>query len=205
MDGRRLFAVLAIAALASLVTVRAQCSSPYIVQPGDTLFNIAQKLGVTEDAILAANPQITDPDEIFPDQSLTIRCPTDPPSGGDGCNGGFQGDATFYFVGGTEDVNSNMLGGFTACGERFSNLDFVAALSFSDFDNSTPNPNNSPTCSMCAQVCGPVGTTVVRLKDKCAACQSGDIDLSPAAFSAAVGNFDIGRQPGVRWGIVPCP
>lgn len=55
--------------------------STYIVQPGDTLFDIAQMFGVNLNELIAANPQITDPDIIFPGQIIIIpplfRC--DPP------------------------------------------------------------------------------------------------------------------------------
>ena len=44
----------------------------YIVQPGDTLFLIAQKFGITVDALLALNPEITDAALIFPGMILTI-------------------------------------------------------------------------------------------------------------------------------------
>ncbi|WP_324669852.1 LysM peptidoglycan-binding domain-containing protein [Geochorda subterranea] len=44
----------------------------YTVQPGDTLFFIAQRFGTTVDAILAANPQITNPSLIFPGQVICI-------------------------------------------------------------------------------------------------------------------------------------
>lgn len=44
----------------------------YIVQPGDTLFRIAQRFGTTVDAILAANPDIKDPNVIFPGQKILI-------------------------------------------------------------------------------------------------------------------------------------
>ncbi len=43
----------------------------YTVQPGDTLFSIAMRLGSTVDLILAAN-QIPDPDQIMPGQKLLI-------------------------------------------------------------------------------------------------------------------------------------
>ena len=44
----------------------------YIVQPGDTLFKIAQRFGTTVNAILAANPEITDPNRIYPGQKILI-------------------------------------------------------------------------------------------------------------------------------------
>jgi spore coat assembly protein SafA len=49
----------------------------YIIQPGDTLFIIAQRFNTTVDAILAANPQISNPNLIFPGQVITI--PSAPP------------------------------------------------------------------------------------------------------------------------------
>ncbi|WP_186578027.1 SafA/ExsA family spore coat assembly protein [Aquibacillus kalidii] len=52
-------------------TVSAQ-SSTYIVQPGDSMWKIAVKyqVGVTE--IIEANPQIKNPNLIYPNQKLTI-------------------------------------------------------------------------------------------------------------------------------------
>lgn len=44
----------------------------YVVQPGDSLFTIAQKFNTTVGVILSANPQITNPNLIFPGQSLVI-------------------------------------------------------------------------------------------------------------------------------------
>jgi len=60
-------------------------SFTYVVQPGDTLFVIAGLFGVSLNALIAANPEIADPNFIFPGQF--IRIPTDdllppPPSGG---------------------------------------------------------------------------------------------------------------------------
>ncbi|MDN5345470.1 MAG: hypothetical protein PWQ18_1584, partial [Clostridia bacterium] len=40
----------------------------YVVKPGDTLYNIANRFGTTVDQILAANPQISDPNLIYPGQ-----------------------------------------------------------------------------------------------------------------------------------------
>lgn len=47
------------------------CTSPYIVQRGDTLYSIAQRCGSSVDAIMAAN-NIPAPEYIFPGQQLTI-------------------------------------------------------------------------------------------------------------------------------------
>ncbi|MBB6214298.1 LysM repeat protein [Anaerosolibacter carboniphilus] len=43
----------------------------YVVQPGDTLYGIAQKLGVSYDALLIEN-SITDPNMIYVSQKLHI-------------------------------------------------------------------------------------------------------------------------------------
>lgn len=51
----------------------------YVVQPGDTLFIIARRFGVTVAAILANNPQIFDPNLIFPGQIIGIPIPGPPP------------------------------------------------------------------------------------------------------------------------------
>ncbi|MDF9409527.1 LysM peptidoglycan-binding domain-containing protein [Pelotomaculum isophthalicicum JI] len=47
----------------------------YTVQAGETLFLIAQKYGVTLDALIAANPQLADPGLIFPGQVINIPAP----------------------------------------------------------------------------------------------------------------------------------
>ena len=44
----------------------------YIVQPGDTLFLIARRFSTTVEALLALNPQITNPDLIRPGMVITI-------------------------------------------------------------------------------------------------------------------------------------
>ncbi|HHT45945.1 MAG TPA: LysM peptidoglycan-binding domain-containing protein, partial [Firmicutes bacterium] len=44
----------------------------YIVQKGDTLFLIAKRFGVALDDLIAANPQIKNPDLIFPGDVVFI-------------------------------------------------------------------------------------------------------------------------------------
>lgn len=55
----------------------------YVVQPGDTLFIIADRFDVSYSALLAANPQISDADVIFTGQIIVIpgeRRPTPRPT-----------------------------------------------------------------------------------------------------------------------------
>ncbi|HOQ23421.1 MAG TPA: SafA/ExsA family spore coat assembly protein [Bacillota bacterium] len=81
------------------VPVAAACppgSTTYTVVQGDTMFEIARRFGVTLDALLAANPQITDPNRIFPGQLVCIPTPVGPPQ----CPNGFlytvvRGDTMF--------------------------------------------------------------------------------------------------------------
>ena len=44
----------------------------YVVKPGDTLTKIARQFNIPLNKLLAANPQITDPDCIFPGQVIMI-------------------------------------------------------------------------------------------------------------------------------------
>jgi spore germination protein len=47
----------------------------YTVKSGDTLYAIARRYGVTVDDILESNPQITDPELIYPGQVIAIPSP----------------------------------------------------------------------------------------------------------------------------------
>jgi spore coat assembly protein SafA len=44
----------------------------YTVVSGDTMFFIAQRFGVSLNALIAANPQISDPNMIFPGQQICV-------------------------------------------------------------------------------------------------------------------------------------
>ena len=49
--------------------------SLYIVQPGDTLTLIALRFNIPVGALLQANPQITNPDLVYPGQIIAIPLP----------------------------------------------------------------------------------------------------------------------------------
>jgi tyrosinase len=53
----------------------------YVVQRGDTLRIIANRFGTTVTAILQLNPQITNPNLIFPGQVIRVRAGTPPTDG----------------------------------------------------------------------------------------------------------------------------
>jgi spore coat assembly protein SafA len=46
----------------------------YTVHPGDSMFSIAQLFGVSLQALISANPQITDPNQVFPCDVLCVPC-----------------------------------------------------------------------------------------------------------------------------------
>lgn len=48
----------------------------YVIQKGDTLTSIARKFNVTVQAILAVNPQITNPNIIFVGRTIKVPCPS---------------------------------------------------------------------------------------------------------------------------------
>lgn len=58
----------------------------YIVQPGDSLYSIARRFGISLDALIAANPQLRDPDRLSVGQVINLpggtATPSPPPSTG---------------------------------------------------------------------------------------------------------------------------
>ncbi|HYO43144.1 MAG TPA: LysM domain-containing protein, partial [Candidatus Limnocylindrales bacterium] len=58
----------------------------YVVAKGDTMSRIAKKFGVTVEELLAANPQIKNPDKIKIGDPITIPVPVedDSPAGVEG-------------------------------------------------------------------------------------------------------------------------
>ncbi|KAI9143334.1 RlpA-like double-psi beta-barrel-protein domain-containing protein-containing protein [Paraphysoderma sedebokerense] len=62
---------------------------------------------------------------------------------------------------------------------------------------------DSQTCGSCLEVCASGKCTLVRVIDRCPSCSSGDLDLSPQAFSK-LDALDAGRI-GIQWKLAPCP
>ncbi|KAH6623184.1 RlpA-like double-psi beta-barrel-protein domain-containing protein-containing protein [Chaetomium tenue] len=74
--------------------------------------------------------------------------------------------------------------GLGACGQNHGDGDYVVAMSHADFDPSTPNgnPNNNPLCGRRIRASYAGKSVDVTVVDRCKACNSGDLDFSPAAF-----------------------
>ncbi|KAL6699204.1 expansin-like protein [Trichoderma pleuroticola] len=76
--------------------------------------------------------------------------------------------------------------GLGACGQTNSDNELVVAVSHSLYDREHP-------CGRKIRVSYQGRSAVVTVVDRCAGCAENDLDLSPAAFRAVIGELDIGR------------
>ncbi|ORX96406.1 hypothetical protein K493DRAFT_314524 [Basidiobolus meristosporus CBS 931.73] len=102
---------------------------------------------------------------------------------------GFSGEGTYYDP------------GLGSCEVTSSPNELIAALNVAQF-GSYARPSNSPACSSCALVHGPLGSVQVKIVDMCPGCKHGDLDLSPAAFNRIAKQAD-GRVQ-ISWEYVSC-
>ena len=123
-----------------------------------------------------------------------------------------QAEATFYTN--LEDPSHPMYTGNVTC--SYTRADIVGtnygALETRTLHGSGTYPNFSDPakyCGMCVEMTGANGTAIIQVVDECPDCwehNSGDtdIDLSPSAFAAVVGDQSIGRDD-MTWKEVSCP
>ncbi|EJD40618.1 hypothetical protein AURDEDRAFT_69857 [Auricularia subglabra TFB-10046 SS5] len=107
-----------------------------------------------------------------------------------------SGDGTWF------DTNV----GVGACGVQNNNGQFIAAVSHALFDTflgyAGGNPNNNPICGRTATANYNGKSITFTIEDRCAGCNGfGDLDFTPAAFTALVGRTDPGRVHGVTWSL----
>ncbi|MCL2817001.1 MAG: glycosyl hydrolase family 18 protein [Clostridiales bacterium] len=69
---KKKISALLIAAVMMLVFGSTALAADYVARPGDSLWLIAQKYNITLQQLLAANPQITDPEKIYVGQVIVI-------------------------------------------------------------------------------------------------------------------------------------
>ena len=138
----------------------------YRVNPGDTIFDIAQRYNISLDILIAANPHISYPDLIYPDDIICIPVSSE-------IN---YGEATKY-----TPISSGGYCKINSASEKY----FVAALNRTDF-------NNCQLCGACVEVVGHAGSVKVLIIDRMETYQKGNIDLDPDAFNIVSG-IDSGR------------
>lgn len=113
-------AISAVGERPSLPALDAQAPRGLTIQYGDTLSGIAAKLGVPLDRLLAANPQILNPDVIYPGDQLNV------PGGAGGGNAGgdytVQSGDTLSGIAGTHGVSLQSL---TAANPQIANPDLI--------------------------------------------------------------------------------
>lgn len=206
----------AFAALVLAIGSSEGCSSSVVVQSGDTLGAIASAYGTTVAALLAANPDITDPNQIKIGQRICI--PSGPPAGGASLYAG-SGSGTYYYDVRTQcPQNPNgypETDGYATC-ESFSpgpnqktlrqgNSDNVVAI-----DMNVLKVNRAGLCGKKiivthngAPVSAPDGGDFY-VWDGCAACVGGGrIDFSVSGLRNADPNAcNLGVVPGVSWQVV---
>ncbi|KAI9477793.1 MAG: RlpA-like double-psi beta-barrel-protein domain-containing protein-containing protein [Benjaminiella poitrasii] len=102
-------------------------------------------------------------------------------------SGSYSGDGTYYDV------------GLGSCGWTNSDSEMIVALNHVQMENGA-NSNNNPNCGKKIAVSGPKGTVTVKIVDTCPGCDSGSVDLSPAAFEK-IADLSQGRVP-VTWDFV---
>jgi peptidoglycan DL-endopeptidase LytF len=131
-------------------------SFPYTVVSGDTLFFIAQRYGTTVAAIVAINPQITNPDLIYPGQVICVPgtgTPTPPPPPGPTCPAGsfaytvVSGDTLFFIA----QRYGTTVAAIVAINPQITNPDLihpgqVICVPGTATPPTTPPPPPPPTC-----------------------------------------------------------
>ncbi|KAI1464592.1 RlpA-like double-psi beta-barrel-protein domain-containing protein-containing protein [Daldinia caldariorum] len=98
----------------------------------------------------------------------------------------FTGDMTYYTP------------GLGACGKHNSASDHIVALSPAQYGHDA-NPNKARVCGRVIHIRHAGRTASATVVDKCMACASGSIDVSPAVFRL-LAPLDQGRVKGVEWG-----
>ncbi|KAG0206436.1 hypothetical protein BGX28_002108 [Mortierella sp. GBA30] len=110
-----------------------------------------------------------------------------------------KGDGTYYDPSIRVGTDQFTMG---ACEFEYINSvrDMIAALNKPDFGNFSRS-SDSPACGQCIRITGPDGVVDVQIVDMCPGCKSGDVDLTPGAFSK-IAHMDAGR---VRISWERCP
>lgn len=115
---------LVLAGLPDLAIAQNTCGSTFIVRSGDTFSGIAAICGVSINSLLAANPNILQPDLIFPGQVINIppSGPIIPPTGGTGNTYTVVNGDTLWSI--SQRFNITLLD-LTNANPAITNIDFI--------------------------------------------------------------------------------
>ncbi|KAI8098186.1 RlpA-like double-psi beta-barrel-protein domain-containing protein-containing protein [Gilbertella persicaria] len=101
-------------------------------------------------------------------------------------DGYHRGEGTYY------DLETHV----GSCGKQSQNMELVAAVNAQEMGQEEGSQN--PHCGQQIEVVGPSGKSIhVTVVDNCKTCQTGGLDLSPAAFEE-LGDFSHGSIP-IKW------
>ncbi|MCL2677788.1 MAG: glycosyl hydrolase family 18 protein [Clostridiales bacterium] len=87
---------LVIAAVLLLFLSSSALAADYVVRPGDSLWLISQKYNITLQQLLAANPQIADPEKIYAGQVIAVPATGSSPQGRESLTYLYAGTTTSY-------------------------------------------------------------------------------------------------------------
>lgn len=109
-----------------------------------------------------------------------------------------NGYATFYNL--LENGSSSIV----KC--SFDAVNDIKGTQYGALHTTMLNETPAKYCGMCVEMTGSAGTSILQIVDECPTCthSTEDIDLSPQAFAAVVGDQSIGIE-NVSWIEVPCP
>ncbi|KAI9219758.1 hypothetical protein BC828DRAFT_406410 [Blastocladiella britannica] len=98
---------------------------------------------------------------------------------------GKRGEATFYNPG----------GGYGSCGNLLQDTQLVVALPAVDY------ASGAAICGSCVKISYGGSSVSATVADKCPECATGDVDMTPAVFTAlfGAGSASRGRIAGVTW------
>ncbi|KAI0778552.1 RlpA-like double-psi beta-barrel-protein domain-containing protein-containing protein [Trametes elegans] len=92
--------------------------------------------------------------------------------------------------------------GLGSCGITNSDTDYIAAVSHLLYDSfpgyTGGNPNNNPVCGRKIKATYQGKSVTITVTDRCEACDTTDLDFSPAAFDQ-LADESVGRISGVTW------
>ena len=99
----------------------------------------------------------------------------------------YSGTATYYLASST----------FACSFDTTETGSYYCAMNAAQYDT-------AGYCGTCLSVTGSNGTHTVVVNDLCPSCGAGNLDLSPVAFQAIVGDLAIGISP-ISWQLISCP